>query len=102
MPNPSNVGSARINAKERKAKKAKKRKGIEAERVKPLNRIQAIDALIEGEERNGKQKKAEKETGNGPHPSYSGPFGHLFRPAWIIWWFYSQTSHQQGELCNIL
>ena len=59
---------ARINAKERDKKKrqerrAKKRKGIEAQRVKPSTPSQAIDALIGDEEQNGEQKK---ETRNRP------------------------------------
>ena len=47
------MGSARNNAKER----AKKKKGIEGQRTKPLTPTLAIDALIGEEEQNGKQKK---------------------------------------------
>ena len=53
--------SARINAKEReKVRRAKKRKGIEAQRVMPSTPSQANDMHIGDEEQNGKQKKEKK------------------------------------------
>ena len=55
-PIPANAGLARINAKERKVR-WKKRKGIEAHRVKNPTPSQATDALIGDEEQNGKQKR---------------------------------------------
>ena len=42
-------------------RKAKKKKEIEAQRAKPPTPTQTIDALIGDEERNGKQRKEEKE-----------------------------------------
>ena len=53
------VGSARINAKvsekkESEGRRAKKRKGIEAQRGKSPNVSQSNDALIGDEEQNGK------------------------------------------------
>ena len=44
--------------------RAKKRKGIEAQRVKPPNLFRAIDALIGDEEPNGKQEKKKKKKKN--------------------------------------
>ena len=46
--------------KERRARRVKKEKEIEAQRVKPLNQTLAIDEFIGDEEQNEKQKK-EKE-----------------------------------------
>ena len=59
---PTTAGSARINAKkremkERRVRRARKRKGIEAQGVKPSTPSQATDALIGDEEQTGKQKK---------------------------------------------
>ena len=59
MPNPTNVGSTRNNAKEREKKerqvrRAKKKKGIKGSRTKPPAPSRAIDALIGDEEQNGK------------------------------------------------
>ena len=62
MPNPATSGSACINAKERRAKK---RKGTEAQRVKPFIPSQAIDARIGDEEQNRYQKKEQKDRGSG-------------------------------------
>ena len=55
----------RINAKERKKKegqvrRAKKRKGIEEQMVKPSTLTQAIYSLRGEKEENGKQKKNKK------------------------------------------
>ena len=57
--NPATAGSARINAKEREKKerqvgRAKKRKGIEAQGVKPSTPSRATDALVGEEEQKGK------------------------------------------------
>ena len=41
-------------------RRVKKKKGIEAQRVKPLTPSRAIDALIGDEEQNGKHKKEGK------------------------------------------
>ena len=51
--NPATAGSACINAKEREVKK---RKGIEALRMKHPTRSRAADALIREEEQNRIQK----------------------------------------------
>ena len=53
---------ARINAmerekKEKQVRKVKKRKGVEAQRVKHPTPSQATDALIGEKEQNGKQKR---------------------------------------------
>ena len=48
---------ARINAKERETRRVKKRKGIEAPRVKHPTPSQAIDTIKGEEERNGREKK---------------------------------------------
>ena len=60
---------ARINDKEGNARrKTKKRKGIEAQRVKPSTPSWAIDALIGEEEQNGnrKNKETERDTNQAP------------------------------------
>ena len=64
-PIPVNVGSACINAKERETRRGKKRKGIEAHRVRHRTTSQATDALTGDEEQNGKQENKKKETGSG-------------------------------------
>ena len=66
--NPSITGSEHINAKKRvKKKRMKKRKGIEAQRVKPPTPSRETDALIGDEEQNRKQKRTErKKQGSGP------------------------------------
>ena len=46
--------------KERHVKRAKKRKGIEKQRVKPSIQSQASVALIGNEEEKGKQKEEQK------------------------------------------
>ena len=56
------------NENERKGRRAKKRKGIELQKVKPPTPSRVIDALIGDEEQNRKQKKE----GAGPQPSYPG------------------------------
>ena len=60
---------AHANAKKREKKEgpvriAKKRKGIEAQSMKPSTQARATDALRGEKEQDGKPKK--KETGNGP------------------------------------
>ena len=71
IPTPNTAGWLHINAKERDKKerqgrRAKKRKGIVAQKVKPSTPIREIDALIGHEEQNEKQKKEKKkETGSG-------------------------------------
>ena len=67
-PNPTTAGSARINAKERQARRAKKRKGIEAERVKPPTPTRATDDFIGGEERKAEGRRKRKKQGAGPQP----------------------------------
>ena len=75
----------RINAKERdkkerRVRRAKKRKGTEAEMVIPPTPTRAIDALI-GEKQNGKQGAGPPNPATlehlvafyGPHGSYGGP-----------------------------
>ena len=81
------MGPARISAekrdkKERKARRVKKRKGIEAQRVKHPTLSHATDALTGDEEQNGKQKRTKrKKQGAGPQLSYPGPFSCLLRRA---------------------
>ena len=63
--NPDTVGSAHINAKEREKKERQvkgtnKKKGIEAQRVKPSTLSQGTDARIGDEEQKGKQKEIKK------------------------------------------
>ena len=58
--NPATTGSARINGKEREKKKgqvrrAKKRKGMEAQGVKPSTRARTTDALTGEKGQNRKQ-----------------------------------------------
>ena len=78
-------------------RKAKKRKGIKAQRVKPSTKVWVTDALRGEKEQNGKQKENKrKETGSGspswlppdhlvasydPHGSYIGPI--LTAPPWL-------------------
>ena len=74
----ANAGSARINAKERKARRGKIRKGIEAHRVKHPTPSQATDALTRKEEQSGTQKGTKrKKQGACPQPSYPGRFSRL-------------------------
>ena len=56
----ANAGSACINAKERKVRRGKKRKGIEANRVKHPTPSQVTDVLTGDEEQNRKQKRAKR------------------------------------------
>ena len=63
------MGSARVSAKEREARRAKKKIGIEAERAKPLTPTRAIGAFI-GEEKKKRTKRGKQ--GAGPQPSYPG------------------------------
>ena len=81
--NPTTAGSARINAKERQGRRAKGKKGVEAQ-VKYPTLIQAIDAFIGDEKQNEKQEKRTKRNGADPKPSYPGPFGCLLCHAGII------------------
>ena len=53
------MGSARINAKERKGRRGKKKNGIKVQRMKPPAPTPVIDTFIGDEEQNGKQKKNE-------------------------------------------
>ena len=60
--NPATEGSARINPKERvkkerQVRRAKKRKGIEAQKVEFPTPFRAIDALLGNEEQNGLKKQ---------------------------------------------
>ena len=61
--------------------------------MKPPTSSWAIDALIEDEKQNGKQKKEKKKQGVGPQPNYSGCF---LRPACIIWLAYSEKTLPSG------
>ena len=58
--------------KNRKVRRAKKRKGIEAQRAKPPTPSQATDTQIGNEEQNEKQKKNKKK---------KETFGSLLPPA---------------------
>ena len=62
--NPATAELACINTKEREEKKlvrrAKKRRGIKAQRGKSLTISQTVDALIWDEEQNGNQNKQKK------------------------------------------
>ena len=58
--------ATRINAKERKARRAEKRKGIEAQRVKHPTESWANDALIGNEEQNGKRNKKRETVDESP------------------------------------
>ena len=76
------MGSERINAKERdrnarQARRVKKWKEIEKQRVKYATPTRLIDALIGDEELNGKR-------GSDPQPSYLGPFSRNLLRAGII------------------
>ena len=75
------MGSASINAKEiekeRKVRRVKKRKWIEAQRAKPSTPSQAINAHIGNEKQNGNPKKKQ---GASPQSGYPGQFGRLLRP----------------------
>ena len=51
-PSATTAGSVRVNSKEREVRRGKKKKGIEAERVKPYTSIRAVGALIGEEEPN--------------------------------------------------
>ena len=87
--NSATAGSAHINAKERdknerKVRRVKKRKWIEAQRVKHPTSSRATDALIGDEEQNGKQQKEKEKQGVGPQTSNPGPFSHLLRHTGII------------------
>ena len=63
----------------------KKRKGIEAQRMKHPTPSRAIDAIIGDEEQNGKQKRPKrKKQGTGPQPNYPGLFSRLLHRAGII------------------
>ena len=66
-------------------RRLKKRKGIEALRVRHQTPSRATDALIGDEEKNGKQKRTKrKKQGAGPQPSNPGPFSRLLQRAGII------------------
>ena len=67
--------------KERQGRRAKKRKGIEAQRKKSATPTWTIDASIGDEEQNEKQKK---ETGSRPPTQLPWAISHLIQPAWII------------------
>ena len=63
-------------------RRMKKRKGIEAQRVKPPTPSWVV---IREEEQSGKQENIKKETGCGsPTQRYPGPFSLLLRRAGII------------------
>ena len=61
-------------------RRAKKKKGIEALRVKPSTLFRTLDALVEDENRMEKRKR---KLGADPQRSYPGLFGSLLRPARI-------------------
>ena len=66
-------------------RRGKKRKEIEAQRVKHPTPSQANDVLTGDEEQKGKQKIKSKKQGVGPQPSYLGLFSSLIRCTGIIW-----------------
>ena len=81
----ASAGSAHINGKERKEKRGKKRKGIEAQRVKHPTPPRATDALIGEEEQNGNQSRLKrKQQGAGPQLNYPGPFSRFLQCTGII------------------
>ena len=64
--NPAIMGSARVNVKEREknekeGRRAKKKKGVKAQKVKPPALTRAIDALIGEELENENEKKEQRE-----------------------------------------
>ena len=68
--------------KERQVRRAKKRKGIEAQRVKHPTTSQDVDGLIGDEEQIGKQKSKKKKKERVPNNSVSshhvhGSYGEL-------------------------
>ena len=65
IPISATTKSARINVKERKVRRVKKRKGVEAQRVKPPTPPWAIDALAGDEEQKGKQKRTKRKKQKG-------------------------------------
>ena len=73
--NPTTVGSEHINIKERekrerKLRRVKKRREIEAQRVKHQTLSWTYDELIGVEEQNGKQKRTKrKKQGAGSQPA---------------------------------
>ena len=72
-----------------KGGKRRKKKRIEAQRLKSRTPTRAIDALIGGEEQTGKKgREQRKKQGAGFQLSYPGPFGRL-RPVGIIRGAYS-------------
>ena len=75
------VGAQQRQGKREEGKtieRVNERKGIEALRTKHPTTSRAIDALIEEEEQNVKQKRTKgKEQGPVPQPSYPGLFGRL-------------------------
>ena len=81
----SGVGAHQLQGKrkqERKVGRVKKRKGIEAQMVKHPTKSRGTDALIGGEEQNGKQKREKKKQGEGPQPNYCSydPYGSYGGP----------------------
>ena len=89
-PNPFTAGSERINTKERnkkerKVRRVRGRKGIEAQMVRYSSSSRATDSFIGNEEEKTKKKTAKREKqGAGPQPSYSGLFSQLLRRVGII------------------
>ena len=80
QPDPATAGSTCTNAKrekkERQMRRARERKGIKAQMVKPPTTPWETDMLIGDEEKNGKQKEEQKkETGTGA----------LTQLPWTIW-----------------
>ena len=55
-----------VNAKEKQGRRAKERKGTEAQKAKTPTPTRVIDALIGDGEQNEKQKNKKKETVRGP------------------------------------
>ena len=55
-------------------RRAKKRKGIEAQKIKHPTPSWTIDALIGDEEQSEKKKKKKEKQGVAPQPTYPGPY----------------------------
>ena len=83
---PANAGSAHTNAKERKARKGKKRKGIEAHKVKHPTPSQAMMRSQGIKSRTEDRREQKKETGRRPPTQLPGPLGHLLRHMVGIFW----------------
>ena len=98
-PYPTTAWSTRSNAKKERTKEGEERwNNGQGKKAKPSTPTLVIDALIGEKEQSGKQKEEQKkQTGCGSQPNYPGPFGHLYGPAWIKQWAYSEIPPPQQE-----